>query len=76
MVPIGIGKEIPEGITELKIIREGVGVSIPEGILEKESPSKIIFDLFLKLINKLSSDGELDGEFCTESSENNVELST
>ena len=57
MVPMVIGKLIPEGIVQLNLFCEGMGVSIPEGILEKESSVKIIFDLFSELIKKLSSGG-------------------
>ena len=57
LVPMVIGKVIPEGIAELNLSCEGMGVSIPEGILEKESSVKIIFDLFFELIEKFSSGG-------------------
>ena len=72
MFPMGIDEVICEGITELNLSCEGMGVSIPDRILEKESLGKIIFDLFPELIEKFSS----DLEFYTESSEQNVELST
>ena len=69
---MGISEVIPEGITKVNVSCERMGVSTPERILENKSSGKIIFDLFLELIDKLSS----GGEFCTETSEQNVELST
>ena len=57
MVPMVIGKVIPEGIAELNLSCEGMGLSIPEGILEKESVGKIIFYLFPELIEKFSFGG-------------------
>ena len=69
---MGIGEVIPEIITELDLSCEGMGVSIPEGTLEKDYLGKIIFNLFPDLIQKFFS----DLEFCTEPSEQNVELST
>ena len=66
-----IGKVIPEGIIELKISCEGMGISIPEGILENEYSGKIIFGLLPELIKKFS----LGLEFCTEPSEQKIELS-
>ena len=57
LVPMVIGKVIPEGIAELNLSYEGMGVSILEGILEKESSGKIIFDLFPDMFKKFSLGG-------------------